>query len=323
MIVMKKRCLALILPALASVAGGAARPGPANQGAKPPRIVYKDPTTWPAAPPGYVRSFSIQAHQRQIGFSLTDRLALSRKVQWTWSANGFGGQIRVSVWPTPREAHIWLASMLTLSSLVPKGLSAPGGGVVGDISWWLDDVLYFSRRNVAIRIQLRQKGPDAARELARVSKAIVAAIDSEELVKSPAQVKCPEFDVELPETLRPRDRGRIRIVARETEGRELRYRCVARPRRSGAVKRGPASADPGVATYTLLAGEPGALVVTVYVTDQDGMTRKAVKTVQILGQPTGGAPTPADTRPCRQCRRRVPHNTAKCPHCGSISQNKK
>lgn len=285
------------------------------------KIRHTDPSTWPSPAPDYVKSFSIERYQREIGFSLKKRQVLFERACWNWTAKGLTGAIWVSVSSTARAAREALFSGSgRLPSISPK-LLGPDGVMIGDVSWLSATRgrhLWFCRRNVAVWMEVAQRGKDPQDELIRLSKAVVKAIDSEELVTKPDLVECPVAEVDAPEQLKVGESATISVVARRPEGAQLTYTCLptnARYMRSpGRFFRSTAT---GKVRFDLEAMEAGDAVVILDVTDDQGMTTRTVKIIRIVGDPT----KPPGVR-CPECRSKVPANSEGCPHCG-VSLKKK
>ena len=280
--------LALTVALLLGHRGGSVRP--------------RDPATWPAGKPGLVRCFSIEACQKQVGFSLRKQRPSAGEARWDWTSGPVKGEIRISIWPTTQEARQTLSGSMSLNSFGVK-LFAPDGRTLGDVSWTtaggvLDAqgkiawgahtlIICLCRRNVACCLFVRpdhvfsvEESAAAHEELVRVARAIVGALDAVEVVASPASVECPEIEVDVGDELRPKMDATIRIAVRRARSPEVAYSCFVTP--NSYQGQGGRLPVPGEVQARIRPTELGPGVCRVTVTDASGMTRRVEKPVRVV-----------------------------------------
>lgn len=256
--------------------------GPAER-----KISRADTSTWPRAPKGLVRSFSMETHKKRIGFTLGKPDRSSRSVRWNWRTKGFKGEIRVATWRNAEEARVALSSFLLWGISTAPKLLVNEGETPGDIAWLHADrdniFCWFSRRNVFIRMEIGVKDAAAAKaksELLRLATAVTEAIDSEKLVEDPKLVEVPAIAVLLSDRGKPGGAATVRITWRKGKASDFKYSCATTPDELARV-RTCTSTPNGDILYTVDLRKAGEAKIVVFAADKSGMTTKAVKTILI------------------------------------------
>ena len=252
-----------------------------------------DPSTWPASAQPCVTWFDVEVHQHDIGFSLVRQQHRAGEVRWDWVADGIEGELRLSIWPTAREARETVSRWTALNSFGVWGFS-PGGEMVGDVSWStrtepsLAGAIYFCRRNVACFLAVGydrglpsvEEQRAASSKLLQLGRGIVAAVDRSPEAADPSSVWCPIAELEVPGRLRVGYACIARLLIRGASTSEVRYSCFLRPHshqgRAGTV---PSWSD---VELHFSAGKGGWGTLTALVTDTRGMTRRVERRVRII-----------------------------------------
>lgn len=257
--------------------------GPAER-----KISRADTSTWPRAPKGLVRSFSLETHRERIGFTLGKPVRWSGSVRWNWRTKGFKGEIRVATWRNAEEARAALSSFLLWGISTAPKLLVNEGKTPGDIAWLHADrdhiCCWFSRRNVFIRMEIRVKDAAAAKarsELLRLATAVTEAIDSEKLVEDPKLVEVPAIAVLLPDRGKRGSAVTVRIAWKKGKASDFKYSCLTVRGEFARVRTKRASAPNGNILYTVDLKKVGEAKVLVFVADKFGMTTKATKIIRI------------------------------------------
>jgi len=264
------------------------------QRSRPRRVMRRDdPSTWPASAQPCVTWFDIELHQRQIGFSLARQWHRAGKVRWDWEADGIEGELRLSIWPTAREAREALSMWTVLTSFAVWGFS-PGGEMVGDVSWFprtlrsLSSAIYFCRRNVACCLTLGHgehipNGEEqrvAREKLLQLAEAIVAAVDRSPKAADASSVWCPIAELQVPGRLRVGYDSTVLLLIRGAGTDEVRYSCFLRPHGSGG--RGGTVPSWSDVELHFSAQKGGWGTLTALVTDTRGMTRRVERPVWVI-----------------------------------------